>query len=136
MIKGFVCGAFDLLHPGHVIMLKQCKDNCDYLLVGLHSDPSIDRPAKNKPVQTLYERYLQLKACKYVNNIIPYDTEKDLENMLAIEDINIRFVGEDYRDCRLTGHDICDQKQIEIIYCDRRHDYSSSNLRQRIKNVI
>lgn len=133
MIIGFTCSAFDLLHPGHIAMLKECKDNCDYLIVGLHTDPSIDRPgAKNKPVQTVYERFAQLRACKYVDEVIPYETEYDLINLIAIENINIRFVGEEYSDTYLTAQDICDKRGIQIFYNSRKHKYSSSELRSRL----
>lgn len=133
MIIGFTCSAFDLLHPGHIAMLKECKDNCDYLIVGLHTDPTIDRPgAKNKPVQTVYERFAQLRACKYVDEIIPYETEYDLINLIAIENISIRFVGEEYSDTFLTAQDICDKRGIQIFYNSRKHKYSSSELRSRL----
>lgn len=133
MIIGFTCSAFDLLHPGHLAMLKECKDNCDYLIVGLHTDPSIDRPkAKNKPVQTVYERFAQLRACKYVDEIIPYETEYDLINLIAVENINIRFVGEEYSDTFLTAQDICEKRGIKIFYNSRKHKYSSSELRSRL----
>lgn len=133
MIIGFTCSAFDLLHPGHIAMLKECKDNCDYLIVGLHTDPTIDRPGvKNKPVQTVYERFAQLRACKYVDEIIPYETEYDLINLIAIENINIRFVGEEYSDTYLTAQDICDKRGIRIFYNSRKHKYSSSELRSRL----
>ena len=133
MIVGFTCSAFDLLHPGHLAMLKECKSHCDHLIVGLHTDPSIDRPgAKNKPVQTVYERYAQLRACKYVDEIIPYETEYDLINLIAVENINIRFVGEEYSDTFLTAQDICDNKGIKIFYNSRKHKYSSSELRSRL----
>jgi len=130
---GFTCGAFDLLHAGHIAMLRECSAMCDELVVGLHTNPSIDRPKKNAPVQSMYERYLQLEACMYVDRIIPYDTEHDLVNLLAIEDIHVRFVSEEYRDTFLTGEDVCAKRGIEIIYNSRQHDYSSSELRARIK---
>jgi len=134
MVIGFTCSAFDLLHPGHIAMLKECKEHCDYLIVGLHTDPSIDRPKeKNKPVQSVYERYAQLRACKYVDEIIPYETEYDLINLLCIENIDIRFVGEEYSDTYLTGQDICEKRNISIIYNSRKHKYSSTELRSRLK---
>jgi glycerol-3-phosphate cytidylyltransferase len=134
MIKGFTCGAFDLLHAGHVDMLRECKNECDYLIVGLHSDPSIDRPKKkNKPVQSMYERYVQLRGCQYVDEIIPYDTEHDLINILAMEPIDIRFVGMEYKDTILTGLDICEKRDIETIFNTRLHTFSSSELRSRLK---
>lgn len=129
---GFTCGAFDLLHAGHVAMLRECSSQCDVLIVGLHTDPSIERSSKNKPIQSVYERTLQLEGCKYVSKIIPYDTEDDLVNLLATENIDIRFVGEEYKDTVLTGHDVCDRRGIEIYYTSRKHDYSSSDLIKRI----
>ena len=96
MKKGFTCGAFDLLHAGHIVMLKEAKENCEYLIVGLQTDPSIDRQSKNQPVQSVYERYMQLQAVKYVDEIIPYDTEQSLIDLLESTEIHLRFVGEDY----------------------------------------
>jgi len=133
LITGFTCGAFDVLHAGHLAMLKECKDNCDYLIVGLHSDPSIDRPTKNKPVQTILERYIQLSAISYVNKIIPYDTEEDLENLLGILPIQKRFIGADHIHEIPTGKQVCDNRNIEIIYNIRYHNWSSTNLRNRLK---
>jgi glycerol-3-phosphate cytidylyltransferase len=115
-------------------MLRECKNECDYLIVGLHSDPSIDRPKKkNKPVQSMYERYVQLRGCQYVDEIIPYDTEHDLINILAMEPIDIRFVGMEYKDTILTGLDICEKRDIETIFNTRLHTFSSSELRSRLK---
>ena len=133
MNVGFTCGAFDLLHPGHLAMLAECKKQCDYLVVGLHSDPTIDRPEKNKPVQTLYERWMQLNACKFVDEIIPYDTEKDLVNMMGTLEINTRFVGADHFNDKITGQSICDVRGINIVFNHRTHSYSSSELRGRLK---
>ena len=131
---GFNCSSFDLLHAGHVTMLKMEKDLCDYLIVALQSDPTIDRPnTKNKPIQTTFERYIQLEAVKYVNEIIPYDTEEDLANLLGVINIDRRFVGEDHINDQLTGQLICDQRGIEIIFNERSHYWSSSELRERIK---
>ena len=122
---GFICGAFDLLHAGHNILLKECKSRCDYLIVGLHTDPTIDRPdTKNKPVQSMYERFIQLENCKHVDKIIPYDTEKDLHNILATTRIDVRFLGEDYLGkTNFTGDALCNQLQIQIEYLKRRHSY-------------
>jgi glycerol-3-phosphate cytidylyltransferase len=114
-------------------MLRECKQYCDWLIVGLHVDPTYDRPEKNKPVQSVYERYAQLRACKYVNEIIPYETESDLINLLAIEPISVRFVGVEYSDTYITGQDICEKRDIKIIYNRRDHMYSSSELRARLK---
>lgn len=124
---GFTCGAFDLLHAGHILMLKECKENCQRLIVGLHSDPSIDRPKKNKPIETLEERLIRLNACKYVDGIIIYDTENDLEYLLKALKPNIRFVGVDHKGKYFTG----DKLPIKIHWNSRDHDYSSSNLRKR-----
>ena len=135
MVIGFTCSAFDLLHPGHLIMLEECKKNCDYLIVGLHTDPTIDRPdTKTKPVQTTYERFVQLKACKYVDEIIPYDTEKDLENILGSLPINIRFVGHEYANIDFTGRDICKLRGIGTYFNKKRYyNYSSTEMRNRLR---
>ena len=132
MITGITFSAFDLLHAGHILMLKECKQNCDFLIVGLHTNPSLERPEKNKPIQSIYERYLQLKGCRYVDKIIPYETEDDLINILLSENIDIRFVGEDYKDKYFTGIDI---QNIKISYNKRKHKFSSTNLRNKIKNA-
>lgn len=133
VVVGFTCSTFDLLHAGHVAMLAECKQHCDYLIVGLQVDPSKDRPEKNKPVQSVYERYVQLKGCSYIDEIIPYETEQDLENLLAIEDIQIRFVGQEYIGTKLTGQEVCEKRDIRIHYNNRLHNYSSSELRRRMK---
>lgn len=135
-VYGITFGAFDLLHPGHLLFLKQAKDRCDHLLVGLHSDPSIERPFKNSPVQTIYERYIQLTCCKYVDTVFPYDTEKDLENILNIEKVDIRFLGDEYINQEITGHDICKSKNIKLIYLPRKHKFSSTDLRERIHDSV
>lgn len=132
-IIGFTCGTFDLLHPGHVDMLEYCKVRCDKLIVGLHVDPSIERPIKHKPIQTVYERWVQLDACKYVDLIIPYQTEEDLRNILCMNDIDVRFVGNEYMGESITAEDLCLEKGIQIIFNERWHDYSSTELRERIK---
>jgi len=133
MKTGFVCGAWDLLHPGHVLLLAECKTYCDRLIVGLHIDPSFERSTKNKPVQTVYERYLQLAYHKSVYHIIPYETEGDLYNLLATIDIQIRFLGSDYASMpNFTGKSICALRNIEIKYIDRLHYWSSSELRKKL----
>ena len=134
MTVGFTCGAFDLLHPGHVHLLEYSKKYyCDILIVGLHTDPSIDRPdTKNKPIQTSFERYMQLRACKWVNEIIPYDTEEDLYNLLSVIHYDVRILGSDYENKILTGEKLCKNTR----YVPRLHKYSSSELRDRIKNDI
>lgn len=126
---GIVASCFDLFHAGHVLMLTEAKEVCDRLVVALQSDPTIDRPEKNKPIQALSERYIQLAACKYVDEIIPYDTEADLLNLLKSYDWDYRFLGEDYVGrTDFTGYEL----GIPIHYCSRKHNYSSSNLRAKI----
>ena len=129
---GIVASCFDLFHAGHILMLAEAKENCDRLVVALQSDPTIDRPEKNKPIQALSERFIQVNACKYVDQIIPYDTEEDLYNLLTGYDWDVRFLGMDYwlRD-DFTGADL----DITIHYCSRKHNYSSSSLRERIVQV-
>lgn len=132
MIIGFTCGAFDLLHAGHVLMLEECKHHCDKLIVGLQTNPAIDRPLKNSPVQSIYERFTQLKACKYVDEIIPYDDEDDLLNLISTVPMNIRFVGKEYQHQVFTGKSFCYGVDIEIYYLNRYHNYSSSELRRKV----
>ena len=129
---GFTASAFDLLHAGHTLMLEEAKSQCDWLIVGLQTDPSQDRASKNKPAQTIVERYLQLRACKYVDEIIPYSTEQDLEDLLAGMHIDVRILGLEYRDKDFTGHDICKKRDIEIFFNERDHRFSSSGLRKHI----
>ena len=129
---GFTCSTFDLLHAGHILMLAEAKSICDYLIVGIQSDPTIDRPdVKNKPVQSIVERYVQLSAVKFIDEIIVYDTERDLEDLLMFLPITIRIIGEEYRDKSFTGKNICEDRGIKIFYNSRTHRFSSSELRQR-----
>lgn len=129
---GFTCSTFDLLHAGHILMLAECKQVCDYLIVGVQSDPTIDRPGiKNKPVQSIVERYVQLSAVKFVDQIIVYNTEKDLEDMLMFLPITVRIIGEEYKDKDFTGKQICEDRGIKIWFNSRSHRFSSSELRQR-----
>lgn len=132
MIKGFTCGAFDLLHAGHILMLKEARQQCDYLIVGLHTDPSIERPHKNKPIQSLKERLIQLEGCRYVDQVVSYQTEHEMHQLLRILGINVRIVGQEYKNIELSGRDLCNQLGIKIYYNDRSHNYSSSELRNRI----
>jgi glycerol-3-phosphate cytidylyltransferase len=132
MRVGFVASSFDLLHAGHVQMLREAKQQCDYLIVGLQTDPTIDRPEKNKPIQTIVERYTQLKGVKYVDEIIPYATENDLEDILTMYHIDVRILGEEYRDKDFTGKDICRKRDIELYFNKRDHRFSSSDLRKRV----
>ena len=129
MKVGFTCGAFDLLHAGHVVMLEESASRCDWLIVGLHIDPSVDRQNKNSPVQSVYERFIQLNGLKYVDEIIPYSTETCLMDILLTKKIDVRFVGEDYRDKRFTG----DELNIPVAYTNRKHSFSSTSLRDRVK---
>jgi glycerol-3-phosphate cytidylyltransferase len=128
---GFTCSSFDLLHAGHVLMLEEAKQQCDYLIVGLQTDPTIDRGTKNAPVQTIVERYIQLRGSKYVDEIIPYSTERDLMDILAGMHIDIRILGVEYRDKDFTGSDICKNRDIEIFFNERDHRFSTSDLRNR-----
>lgn len=129
---GFVASSFDLLHAGHVQMLRDAKEQCDYLICGLQTDPTIDRPEKNKPVQTIVERYTQLKGVRYVDEIIPYATEADLEDILNMYHIDIRILGEEYREKDFTGKDICKKRGIQFYFNRRDHRFSSSDLRRRV----
>ena len=133
MIIGFTAGAWDLLHPGHIACLGACKSSCDQLYVGLQTNPAIDRTWKHVPVQTSLERYVQLTGCKYVDRIIPYDTEKDLENIFGLFTINKYFIGGDHIKDTPTGKDICNKVGVEIKHIDRVHNYSTSSLRKRIE---
>jgi len=133
---GFTCSTFDLLHAGHITMLKEAKNQCDYLICGLQTDPTIDRPtSKNKPIQSLVERYIQLEAVKYVDQIVVYQTEKDLEDLLLTLDIDVRIVGEEYLNVNFTGKDICKQRGIELYFNKREHSFSTTELRERIHAV-
>lgn len=127
---GFTCGAFDLCHAGHMLMFKECKEYCDYLIVGLHTDPTLDRPEKNKPIQSLEERTIQLEAIKYIDKIITYDTEQELYGILSKNPykIDVRIIGADWKDKPFTGHDLA----LTTIFNARTHSYSSSNLRKRV----
>lgn len=129
---GFTCSTFDLLHAGHILMLAEAKSVCDYLIVGLQSDPTIDRPgSKNKPVQSIVERYVQLSAVKFVDEIVVYDTEKDLEDLLMFLPITMRVIGEEYEGKEFTGKKICEERGINIFFNSRKHRFSSSELRNR-----
>ena len=132
MKVGFTCSTFDLLHSGHVQMLREAKEQCDYLICGLQVDPSVDRAEKNAPIQTVVERYTQLKAVKYVDEIIPYNIEKDLEDILTMYQIDVRILGEEYRDKDFTGKDICRSREIDLYFNKRDHRFSTSDLRRRV----
>lgn len=129
---GFTCSAFDLLHAGHIIMLKEARQLCDHLIVGLQNDPSSDRPEKNKPAQSIIERYIQLSAVKYVDEIFVYNNERELQDLLEILPIDIRILGKEYEDRDFTGRQYCLDKNIELYFNSRDHRFSSSELRNRI----
>ena len=130
---GITFSTFDLLHAGHIGMLREAKSLCDYLIVGLQSDPTIDRPdTKNKPIQTMVERYVQLNALNLVDEIIPYQTEEDVTDILELFQLDVRFLGEEYRDKDFTGKDICRKRDIELHFNKRDHRFSSSDLRKRV----
>jgi len=129
---GFTCGAFDLMHAGHVLMLEEAKSVCDYLFVGIQTDPTIDRPTKNKPVESIAERFIRLSAVKYVDRVIPYATEQDLLELLKMLPISVRIVGDDYLTKDFTGKQYCEDKDIYIYYNNRNHSMSSSDLRRRV----
>jgi len=134
MKTGITFSTFDLFHAGHVKMLEEAKTKCDYLIVGLQLDPSIDRPEKNKPTQSIIERYVQLKACKFIDEIIPYITEEDLMDVLSSFKIDIRIIGEEYKEKDFTGKEYCKKKGIEIYYNKREHRFSSSALRKQVSS--
>jgi len=132
---GFTCSTFDLLHTGHIAMLAEAKSFCDYLIAGLQVDPTIDRPEKNFPVQSIIERQIQLQAVKYVDEIIVYHTEKDLETLMTILPISQRILGIEYSDRDFTGRQICIDRGIKIVYNSRNHNFSSTELRSRLKKL-
>jgi glycerol-3-phosphate cytidylyltransferase len=128
MRTGFTCSTFDLFHAGHIMMLKEAKEQCDYLLVGLQTDPTIDRPEKNKPVQTVFERYVQLNACVYVDEVVVYATEKELLDILLSYPIDVRILGDEYAHKSFTGQEL----DIELYFNKRKHSFSTTELRQRV----
>lgn len=132
---GLTASTFDLLHAGHIEMLREAKAQCDYLICALQIDPSIDRKNKNKPVQTIVERHTQLAAVKFVDEIIPYLYESDLEDILQMRKIDVRVLGEEYRNQDFTGRDICKQRDIDLYFNKRDHRFSSSGLRKRVKDA-
>ena len=132
MKVGFTASTFDLLHAGHVQMLRDAKEQCDYLICGIQIDPSLDRKDKNPPIQTIVERYIQLSAVQYVDEVVPYASESDLEDILNIYHIDVRIIGEEYKKKTFTGRSICSKRGIELFYNKRDHRFSSSGLRQRI----
>jgi glycerol-3-phosphate cytidylyltransferase len=128
---GFTCSAFDLLHPGHLLMLKQCRENCDRLVVGIHVNPSAEREDKNAPVESVFERWMRLARNTDVDAIIPYETEEDLRALLLYVNPAVRFIGEDWKEHEITAPDL----EIPIHWIERRHGYSSSKLRKKLEEI-
>ena len=129
---GFTCSTFDLLHAGHITMLEEAKHHCDYLIVGLQNDPTLDRPEKNSPVQSIVERQIQLAAVKYVDEIVVYNTEQDLIDLLLTLPIDVRVLGDEYKNKDFTGKDIAKQRGSKIVFNGRDHSFSSTSLRKRV----
>ena len=130
---GFTCSTFDLFHAGHVVMLEEAKRQCEYLIVGIQVDPTLDRAGtKNKPVQSIIERQIQVKACKFVDEVIIYNTEKELEDILMTLPITVRILGEEYKDSEFTGKEICMKRGISFYFNKREHSFSSTDLRKRV----
>ena len=125
---GFTCSTFDLFHAGHIMMLKEARTQCDYLIVGMQTDPTIDRDWKNKPIQSVFERFTQLQACKYVDEVIPYATEKELIDILCSYPIDVRIIGEEYKDQQFTGYNL----PMAVYFNTRRHSFSTTELRNRV----
>ena len=130
---GITFSTFDMLHAGHIAMLAEAKNHCDYLIAGLQTDPTIDRPdTKNKPVQSIVERQIQLAACRYVDEVVVYQTEQDLVDLLLILPLDVRVLGVEYAEKDFTGRKECQSRDIEIIFNGRDHSFSSSSLRKRV----
>ena len=132
---GITFGAFDLCHAGHTLMFKECKQYCDFLIVGLQADPSMERQHKNKPVQSLFERYVQLGACRYIDEIIPYMYEYEIEQILRSTNVNVRFIGADYIGKEFTAKEYCLDNNIDVHFNNRDHGFSTTELRKRIENT-
>ena len=133
MKVGITFSTFDLFHSGHVLMLKEAKESCDHLIAAIQTDPTIDRPGtKNKPVQSIVERQIQVNGCKYVDSIVVYESEKDVEDILKSTKIDVRILGIEYKDKEFTGKSICKEKGIELVFNSRDHDWSTTELRNRI----
>jgi glycerol-3-phosphate cytidylyltransferase len=133
---GITFSTFDMLHAGHIAMLSEAKNHCDYLIVGLQTDPTIDRPMeKNPPVQSIVERQIQLAACRYVDEVVVYQTEQDLIDLLLILPLDVRVLGVEYQDKNFTGREECERRNIELIFNGRDHSFSSSSLRKRVAHA-
>ena len=135
MSVGITCSAFDLLHAGHVKMLEEAKRQCDYLIVGLQTDTTLDRPEKNKPTQTVVERYIQLKVCKLVDEILSYNTEQYLEDILRSFKNDVRIAGDEYKDREFKGRQYCEDRGIDLYFNPRNHRFSTSALRKEVANL-
>jgi glycerol-3-phosphate cytidylyltransferase len=130
---GITFSTFDMLHAGHIAMLSEAKNHCDYLICGLQTNPTIDRPdTKNIPVQSIVERQIQLAACRYVDEVVVYQTEQDLRDLLLILPVDVRVLGIEYQDKDFSGRDECYARDIEIVFNGRDHSFSSSSLRKRV----
>ena len=130
---GITFSTFDLFHAGHIAMLSEAKNHCDYLIAALQTDPTIDRPdSKNPPVQSILERQIQVSACRFVDEIVVYQTEKDVEDILLTLPIDVRILGVEYENKDFTGKQICYNRDIELVFNSRDHSFSSSNLRERV----
>jgi glycerol-3-phosphate cytidylyltransferase len=133
---GITFSTFDMLHAGHVAMLSEAKNHCDYLIAGLQTDPTIDRPdTKNKPIQSIVERQIQLSACRYVDEVVVYQTEQDLRDLLLILPVDVRILGVEYKDKDFSGVEECYDRGIEIVFNGRDHSFSSSSLRKRVADA-
>jgi glycerol-3-phosphate cytidylyltransferase len=131
---GITFSTFDFFHAGHVIMLNEAKQQCDYLIAGIQTDPTLDRPdTKNKPVQSIVERQIQVSGCRHVDEVIVYSTEQDVEDILSVYKIDIRILGEEYINIPFTGKDICELREIELYYNERSHKFSTTELRERLR---
>ena len=132
--KGFVASSFDIMHPGYALMLKECKDNCHYLIAALHQNPKSERSDKNHPVMSLTERFIVLKSIRYIDELAVYESEEDLKNLLRFYRPDVRFLGDEYKELsplKITGYIFC----RNIHYINRSHGYSSSGLRKRIYKI-
>ena len=132
MKVGLTASTFDLLHAGHIAMLREAKSQCDHLICALQVDPSVDRPEKNSPVQSIVERFAQLSAVTHVDEVLVYCTEADLLDIIQMYPIDLRILGEEYRDKDFTGKDECRRRGIQLYFNKREHRFSSSDLRKRV----
>ena len=132
LIIGITFSQFDLLHAGHIAMLAEAKNHCDYLIAGLQNNAAWDRPQKNAPIQSLVERQIQLSAVRFVDEIVVYNTEKDLEDILLTLPLDVRILGVEYMKSEFTGRAICEKRKIELVFNSRDHSFSSTNLRERV----